>query len=305
MKAIDQNDVIIGSWAELCERLYDASWQDDIRRFRSNFAFRGLADKSFRLANSFKRNCYDKTELEYHLLRNFRKYSQREDIDLSHSDWRWMTLAQHHGLPTRLMDWTYSPFVAIHFATSQTDKYDKDGVIWTVDFVKANRLLPEPLINQLNDAGANAFTVEMLERAIPDVREFDRLSPEGLVVFFEPPSIDARIVNQFALFSVMSGPTLDMNEWLIRYPNLFRRIIIPKELKWEIRDKLDQANITERMLFPGLDGLASWLQRHYKPRTLAKNMAPDYRCSQMAAKAGKVIKFKTGLKKRHTSPDLF
>lgn len=256
----------IGSWAELCERLYDASWQDDLQRFRSNFAFRGLADKTFHLVNSFKRNCCDNEGLEYHLLRNFRKYSQLGDIDLTYSDWRWMILGQHHGLPTRLLDWTYSPFVAIHFATSQTDKFQTDGVIWQVDFVKVNQLLPTPLINQLSNAGANAFTVGMLERAVPDIREFDMLSPGELVVFFEPPSIDARIVNQFALFSVMSSPTSDLGEWLIRHPDLFRRIIIPKELKWEIRDKLDQANITERMLFPGLDGLASWLRRHYQPR---------------------------------------
>jgi len=263
---IEQNDIIIGSWAELCERLYDTSWQDDIRRYRSNFSFRGLADKTFPLTNSFIRNCGDKSGLEYHLLRNFRKYAQLGDIDLNYSDWRCMTLAQHHGLPTRLLDWTYSPFVAIHFATSQTDMYDADGVIWEVDYVKVNRLLPPPLISQLSDAGANAFTIGMLESVVLNIREFDSLAPEDLVLFFEPPSIDARIVNQFALFSVMSSPTANLDEWLIKQPDLFRRIIIPMDLKWEIRDKLDQANITERMLFPGLDGLTSWLRRHYQPR---------------------------------------
>ncbi len=78
-------------------------------------------------------------------------------------------------------------------------------MIWQVDFVKVNRLLPTPLIDQLSNAGANAFSVGMLERVVPDIREFDRLSPGELVVFFEPPSIDARIMNQFALFSVMSS----------------------------------------------------------------------------------------------------
>ena len=85
-------------------------------------------------------------------------------------------------------------------------------------------------------------------------------------LFFEPPSIDDRIVNQFALFSIMSDPTARMDEWLVSYPDIWRRIVIPADLKWELRDKLDQANVTERVLFPGLDGLSSWLKRQYSPK---------------------------------------
>ena len=86
------------------------------------------------------------------------------------------------------------------------------------------------------------------------------------VAFFEPPSLDERIVNQAALFSFVSNPVVQIDEWLARQaPGLARRIILPASLKWEIRDKLDMANITERVIYPGIDGLSRWLQRYYSP----------------------------------------
>jgi hypothetical protein len=259
-------DIVVGSWSELCERVYDHSWQPAIGRFRSNYAYRGMADSSHDLRTSFARLCSAHPDLEYHLLRNFRKYSQLERVGTEFSDWRWLTIAQHYGLPSRLLDWTYSPFVAMHFATVDLDSYDIDGVIWQCDFVKINHMLPGPLIDALREVGSNTFTIEMLESAVPDLRTFDQLAGPNLVIFFEPPSVDQRIVNQFAFFSVISSATAHMHTWLKAHPAIYRRIIIPKELKWEVRDKLDQANITERTLFPGLDGLASWLTRHYTPK---------------------------------------
>jgi hypothetical protein len=107
----------------------------------------------------------------------------------------------------------------------------------------------------------------MLECVTRDLRAFDGLARERpFVAFFEPPSLDARLVNQYALFSVLPDATAKLDAWLTDRPDLHRRVIIPHDVKWEIRDKLDQANVTERVLFPGLDGLAHWLARHYAPR---------------------------------------
>lgn len=262
---LHQNDQVVHSWEELCEEVYHDSWKPHLSRYRSDYAFRGLSDSSYELKNSFLRNCGHRPELEYHLLRNFRKYSLSKDAQLSASFWRSLVMAQHHGLPTRLLDWTYSPFIAMHFATANTEKFDLDGVIWKVDFVKVNKMVSEPLNHLLSEEKCNAFTVEMLEESIMSLSDFDKKMDKEQVIFFEPPSIDQRIVNQYAFFSVMSQSTSILDEWLVNHPELYRRIIIPKELKWEVRDKLDQANITERVLFPGLDGLATWLKRHYKP----------------------------------------
>ena len=52
-----------------------------------------------------------------------------------------------------------------------------------------------------------------------------------------------------------------------RHREICRKVVIPAAIKWEVRDKLDQCNITERVLFPGLDGLSRWLHRHYSSKS--------------------------------------
>lgn len=276
-------DLRISSWNQLQDQLFKGSWNDSLQRYRSPFAFRGLSDSSYRLQTSLKRLEGPYWQLERHLLRNFRKYAQLEARELG-SFWHLLSIAQHHGLPTRLLDWTYSPYIALHFATANLDRFDTDGVIWVVDYQKAHNHLPPSLKNLLRSEGAQAFTVELLnalqphyQQHAPDesvfqefvetLAEFDALgSEEEFLLFFEPPSMSERIVNQFALFSVMPNARRNVDDWLEVNAELYRRIIIPASLKWECRDKLDQCNITERVLFPGLDGLSSWLRRQYSPK---------------------------------------
>ncbi len=257
-------EILIHSWDELQKELFADSWNEELGRFRSRFAFRGLSDAGYRLETSLMRLGGKYAELERHLLRNFTKYAHRNVVERD-SLWHWLSVAQHYGLPTRILDWTYSPFIAMHFATVNIDKYDLDGVIWAVNYVKAHQMLPAKFRKMLEDEGANVLTVKMLSEAVNSLTDLAEPAHDDIAIFFEPPSLDDRIVNQYALCSVMSGPTKALDEWL-RDKGLGRKIIIPASLKWEIRDKLDQANITERVLFPGLDGLSSWLKRHYSPR---------------------------------------
>ncbi|MGI5862904.1 MAG: FRG domain-containing protein [Myxococcales bacterium] len=264
MLVVAMNEVRVRSWCELTEELFRDSWNESLGRFRSPYAFRGTSSAAHRLETSLFRLGGDHRRVEIPLLRSFRKYAFRGG---PHSDsiWYWLSLAQHHGLPTRVLDWSWSPYVALHFATSDLERYADDGAIWCVDFKKAHRLLPPRLRRKLAQEDATTFTVEMLRDVAPSLRELERLSRQEFVIFFEPPSLDERIVNQFALFSVLSNPARAFDEWLAGRPELYRRIVIAAELKPEARDKLDQANITERVLFPGLDGLSAWLRRHYSP----------------------------------------
>ena len=259
------NEVRVESWTELHEQLFAESWRPELGRFRSNYAFRGRTSAAEDLRTSLLRLGGDARGLEGYLLRNFRKYARRGDVP-SDSVWDWLALGQHHGLPTRLLDWTYSPFIALHFATANLDAYDRDGVVWAMDYTRVHEQLPDTLRDVLDHEGANVFTPELLNRAAPGFRELDALADEPFCLFLEPPSLDERIVNQYALFALLSSPTTSLDDWLSGREELIRKIVVPAELKWEVRDKLDQANINERVLFPGLDGLTAWLSRYYRPR---------------------------------------
>jgi hypothetical protein len=254
------------NWSELLDALYAGSWNPTLGRFRSPYAFRGRTLASENLSSRLLRLAAGRPgveRLELHLLRNFRKYAYQQGS--TDSIWHWLALGQHRGLPTRLLDWTYSPFVALHFATANLAHMKEDGLIWAFDFVEANRLVPKRLKGIMAAEGSDTATVDMLN-AVGSLRDFDRLSRTPFVVFLEPPSLDPRITNQLALFSLMSSASATLDDWLAQHTKLARRVILPASLKWEVRDKLDQANINERVLFPGLDGLSRWLTRYYWPK---------------------------------------
>lgn len=260
-----ENEIRATGWTDLQERLFEDAWDPALRRFRSPYAFRGLCDARYGLSTTLSRLGGDYARMETHLLRNFRKYARTGVVETD-SVWHWLALAQHHGLPTRLLDWTFSPFVAMHFATADLEKIDCDGVIWAVNYKEAHALLPEPLKEAMREEGSDVLTLQTLAEKVGSLHDFDALAAEPFLVFLEPPSVDKRIVNQYALLSLLSDLRVSLEPWLARHPDLWRKIVLPAELKWEVRDKLDQANITERMLFPGLDGLSRWLRRLYTTR---------------------------------------
>ncbi|MFI6732388.1 hypothetical protein ACIBI9_05580 [Nonomuraea sp. NPDC050451] len=146
---------------------------------------------------------------------------------------------------------------------------EKDAVLLAVDCAGAHRLLPESLRRGLEEEGALLFTTEMLAKRAPDLACFDRLGgEEPFLAFFEPPSLDERVVNQSSVLSVFPDPTFQLEQWLEEHPALWRGWVVPAAVKAEIRQRLDQANITERVLLPGLDGLADWLRRYYSPGSI-------------------------------------
>lgn len=255
-------EITARDWNHLNELLFDGSWAPEIDRYRSPFVYRGLPSAGYRLVTSLMRLKGQYWKLEKHLMRNFVKYGH-EGFRARDSVWQWLTLAQHHGLPTRMLDWTYSPLVATHFATTHLPLMGIDGVVWKVNYHQVADFAPDRLLQRVRQEGANVFTIEMIEECVASLDEFGRLSAEDFMIFLEPPSLDARIVNQYALFSVGSSAQVATDTIISNRDIECYKIIVPARIKWEVRDKLDQNNITERVLFPGMDGLSAWLKRHY------------------------------------------
>jgi hypothetical protein len=259
-------NLTVGSWRELDEAIADSSWCPHPPRVHSTLVWRGLARSSYSNVSSLARLSEDYPRLERHLVRNFRKYAHREAP--GPTTWDWLSLAQHHGLPTRLLDWTFSPLVALHFATASWP--DDEAMLLAVDCEGAHEQLPSTLHAAYEREGSLVFTTQMLADLAPDLERFDELTEdEPFVVFFEPPSLDERIVNQAAVLSAMSDARCHMEHWLETQPDLWRAWRIPAAVKAEVRDRLDQAHVNERVLMPGLDGLAAWLRRYYSPQHAA------------------------------------
>src|SRR3954462_301741 len=165
---------MVNNWLDVVDALYEGSWNKELQRFRSPFAFRGLNCVDHTLASSLVRLAQpdaDIARLELALLRNFRKYGHGE-VTGADSIWDWLALGQHRGLPTRLLDWTYSPLVALHFATDTPDDYDRDSVVWCGNFVEANKRLPQRLRRIMTREGSETLTVDMLS-VFKELRDFD------------------------------------------------------------------------------------------------------------------------------------
>ena len=110
---------------------------------------------------------------------------------------------------------------------------------------------------------AFTFNIESLEELWKSFEDLTSDSEEDFMIFFEPPSFNDRLINQYALLSTTRNPATVVSDWLKQHKDVYRRIIIPNKVKWEFRDRLDQINITERIIYPGLDGLCMWLGRWY------------------------------------------
>lgn len=256
-------DTIDGVKDLIFEQTYNAA----IDRTRSSYFYRGMPDPSYKLVTSLRRNCKEAyVDLEQPLLDNFTKYVRIEDPTINESVWKAMVIGQHYGLPTRLLDWTHSTLVALHFANTEDDLdrlSQRDCVVWRIDLRDLNRNLPQKYKDFLDSKKTFVFSLDGLSEVADNIQQYDADMGSNAMACFEPPSVDQRIANQYSFFSVVPSGISNLEEFLDTHTENTVKYIIDKSIRWQLRDILDQFNINERMIYPGKAGIAKWLARHY------------------------------------------
>ena len=103
----------------------------------------------------------------------------------------------------------------------------------------------------------------MLTKITDSLYQYDEDMGDRSMVIIEPPSTNDRIIMQYSFFSVIPMGMTDIEGFLNEHTQNTVKYVIDKQLRWRVRDMLDSLNISERLLYPGLEGLSKWIARHY------------------------------------------
>lgn len=260
-------EIKVNTLEDLLPLLTDQDYRADLKRNRSMCLYRGMENADYKMTTSLRRNCKSlQKQLEPAILDNFAKYAEIGDPSISRSVWRQMILGQHNGLPTRLLDWSHSALVALHFAMTEVNLADMgghDAAVWRIDMGEMYDLLPEKYRSVVQANRTTIFSVDMLSGITDSLEQYDEDMADRAMVIIEPPSINQRIVNQYSFFSLIPSDMTDIEGFLDSHTSKTSKYVIDRHLRWRVRDMLDQLNMSERIVYPGLDGLSRWIARHY------------------------------------------
>ena len=205
--------------------------------FQPSSWYRGHADEAWELKTSIAREPNSSLSLERALRLRFENHSTFLDptshpLGISKCNF----LMQHHGLPTRLLDWTTSPLVALYFAVCDDKKDNVDACIWKLD------------PSGLNHSYKENYPLECDEGLYTEVSD----KPKFLAI--HAPYTSLRMMAQRSEFTLHTHYSAINDD--NRDPVFLKKITISKKIKSELRDRLNSLGINRGSLFPDLDNIA-------------------------------------------------
>jgi len=237
-----------------------------------------------------KLNLFDRENLEREVLGVFSNHLLTYVHHLPRNDWESLAIAQHHGLPTRFMDWTTNPLVALYFAARET-KFDDSGkpldsAVYVLiseprRFADLNRpeeleVKPQPdtattiapPLSAFDDFGVPDPERDIsfdppfpkreaqVETKVEETKKPEVVSPFEIKenVIYDPPHVSPRIRAQDGVLLACHQPMKPLED------QDCLQIVIKHTAHDEIRRRLDQYGVFDKQLFPDLDGIAKWLK---------------------------------------------
>lgn len=184
--------------------------------------FRGVKSVDYQLIPSIGRRKFrGKFESREKRILNLFIESSLPYLDYTpQNKWEWIALGQHHGLPTRLLDWSANPLIAAYFAVQ--DSFEGDSAIYVL-FERA--------------------TVDT--KANPDPFKYNKVER------YRPPHLTQRIITQNGFFTIHPNP----QEPLIS--DKVEKLIIKNKSRKNFKHLLYKFGISNKFIFPGLDGIAA------------------------------------------------
>ena len=226
---------------------------------RSNYVYRGQTDAAWGLLPSLVRYARSNgltieqtLELENAALVECQKqahlYLPPSKIHDLNELSAWWVVMQHYGAPTRILDWTRSPFVALYFAVEQ--RSDVDGALWLFH------------IYALKQHMKRTFKVHEAPKRPKDERKhYTSTKPEKHLYTLTGRTQTDRMIAQQHAFTISTDVLADHGELLAsampekRAIDVYAKIVIPNDMKPEMLRRLHQTNVTASALFPGIEGL--------------------------------------------------
>lgn len=200
--------------------------------------------------------------------------------------WEELAIAQHHGLPTRFMDWTTNPLVALYFAVRNTSGRSADSAVYVLisnpkryaDLKRGQAAQVKPVGDAATESASepedDAYADFSTDDSTPVAATADTTTPTDSTelsadvgplelptpfkisenIIYDPPHVSPRIRAQDGVLLACWQPMQPLDE------KDYLEIVIKQTAHEDIRRRLDQYGVFDKQLFPDLDGIAKWLK---------------------------------------------